>query len=140
MRSRDFHLTPYDKAGARRTLKVLFESGKLTAEDYENRKLLVAVAGTAEDLEKIFLDIGGIPESSRIWRSLLKSRGRQLKALDAICLVGFVAFLVVAHRVLHVEWVVLLFPALVFIPVIPRVLVDLNREEELYYETGKTKK
>lgn len=142
MHSTNYLLNSYDRDEARRTLKMHVENGRLTTEEYENRKLLIAVAERIEDLEKIFSDIGGLPETTRTWLSKQRNYGRDLETLDIICLSGFVVFLGVAQLVLEAEWSALILPAIFLVPIIPCAIVGLNRKEELdyYEETGSIKK
>lgn len=141
MDSRDYLLNSYDRTVAERTLEVHLKNGRLSTEDYTNRKLLIAVAENTTELEKIFADIGGTPDTSDTWNSIQDKHGRQLEVLDVICLGGFVAILGVAQFALNVEWAALLLPGIFLVPMIPRIIVDLNRQEELlYYESGMKKK
>ena len=141
MHSRDYLLNSYDRAAAERTLEIHLSSGRLSTEEYTNRKLLVAVAESSQDLENIFADVGGAPAAHQAWHSMLRHRGRQLEVLDVICLSGFIVLVGVAQFLLDAEWAGLLILGIFFVPMIPRILVDLNKQEELlYYEMGMKKK
>lgn len=71
----------------------------------------------------------------------MRRRGRQLEILDIICLSGFIICIGIAQFVLKVEWTGLLLLGIFLVPMIPRLLVGLNSQEELlYYEMGMKKK
>lgn len=141
MGSNDYLLNSDDKSVAKRTLETYRDNGRLTREDYESRKLLLAVAKDLGDLEKIFEDLGEMPDISRPKQVFLRPRGRRVERLDIVCMVVFIAFVGFAHFILHAQWTVLLLCAIIFVPMIPRAIVELNREEELhYYESGTKKK
>ena len=141
MHSKDYRLNSYDRASAERTLDMHLSSGRLSPEDHTSRKLLIAVAENSQDLENIFTDLGGTSPTSHSWHSQLRRRGRQLEILDIICLSGFIICIGIAQFVLNVEWTGLLLLGIFLVPMIPRLLVGLNSQEELlYYEMGMKKK
>lgn len=141
MYSKDYRLNSYDKAAAERTLEMHLNSGRLSAENYTSKKLLIAVAEYSHDLEKIFADVGGSAEKNYAWQSQLKRHGRQIEVLDILSISGYILFIAALGFFLHVQWIGLLFLGFFFIPMIPRVLVDLSTQEELlYYEIGMNTK
>lgn len=140
MGSEDHLINSYDRSVARRTLESHRDNGNLTRGEFENRKLLLAVARDVGDLERIFHDLGEMPEISRPRDAFLQPRVRRVKRLDVIVMTAFLIFVCVAEFVLQAQWTVLLLCAIVFVPMIPRAFVELNREEELHHYESGTKK
>lgn len=141
MGSKDSHLNSYDRSAARRTLDVHLKNGRLTVEEYDTKKLLIAVANNVSDLERIFKDLGDMPRTTRPPSAFQRARGRQLSALDTVCLTLFFVFMGIIQFVFHVEWHVLSFFGIFLVPMIPRLIVDMKREEEIiYYESESRNK
>lgn len=140
MLSQNFRLNSNDKAQAVSALRSHFNNNKLSAEEFNDRKLLVAVADRLEDLETIFADLGGVPEATGSWRAALKKQGQQLEMLDISCIVIFLSIFGMLHFIIGAQWAWILLPAIVLVPMVPRFLVDFNREDEqLCFESGAQK-
>lgn len=141
MGSKDSRLNSYDRNAARRTLDVHLKNGRLTAEEYETKKLLIAVADDISDLERIFKDLGVMPRTTRPPSAFQSTRGRQLSTLDIVCIAVFFVFMGIIRFVFHVEWHMFAFFGIFLVPMIPRIVVDMRREEEIvYYESESRSK